>query len=1509
MRQRLLNGWFDSTASRFGAIAGALLAGTAGLMGAGVTVQDFSGAGGTPYTLELLGGAPAPSVSGGVATLVSDVGSQRNNITFNAGGITSAGGQGLINVSFDYFMPDESTHTGCCGERADGFAFGLLPTATYGSSGGMVGGWGAVEQDALAGALTVGFDIFTGAGSDGAIDDNNIRLGWNGITVANTAFGPAFKLNNAQWNRVNITIATNGGSDLIVNMTIAPIGGTVTQTVFNAVTIPGAFVPASRVIFAGRTGGAFTKVDLDNISVLSSYNPGTAVVTAQPANQTVTESQTATFTIDVDGTPPYTIQWFSNNVAIPGANGLSYTTPVTTTNMNGTIYKAAVTNSIGSTMSGDAVLTVNAGIIAQRATTDGFPGRVRVVYNKPAALVGNYTLNNGATVNSAAYGATHAEVLLTTSPLAPGQSYTVTITGETGEDGSLLAPTLTTLNFTQIGAACADFTTSVPSGVALFGTAVRATDGSNMVIHLTDDAATGANGNYYISNQFGNSAFMALNAAWRTLIGGDANAHADGMSFNWAPDLPTGATASEDGFGSYLSFTIDTWDGGSGPDTGIEIKWRGNRIAFKHIPRTDEGDGNFICRNVYVPTAASVDVAGNVSFTYDTNTISAVIPNWSGVPGNGMSFTARTGGEADNHWIDDLCISNFNLGNLAFVKEPVSTTALEGQAATFSTGVDGSPNYYYQWFTNGVAVAGATNSTYTTAATTEAMQGTLVSVNVSNLFSSVTSSNAVLTVALNPRIVSVKNVGDTEVHVVWTRPVELFEGTYEFDNGIFENLRAYGSNHNEVVITTDPMLSGVTYTLTITGVSEEGNISNLQLPNPDSRAFRPGYGSFCTDFAALPGGAVIGGQAAVAGGFLHINDAGNPGGNGWFFAPDPNAGFPVDRLVVTYKTLIGRPDANRPADGYSFNIGADINSGTQPGEEGYGGQGLTVSFDTWDNNGADTAPAIEIFYKNALVVSRSFAGVREGNRAPAGPFLYDINGSPLALDTSNTFVNVRLSVGPDGKLDFYFKDYLIFQNVQLPNYSGFQNANISIGGRVGGANENHWIDDLCVNSFSIGAPVITGPANTTVPELRRAKFQIDVNGLPPYAVQWYSNNVAIAGANALVYDTPVLTRTADGAQYFAVVSNSFNTVTSSVAILSIVLDNIAPTIVSAAAIPDNSGTYSTVRVRFSETLDPASANNSANYTINNGGAVSAATLQSDGVTVLLQVTGLNKLDHTVLSVNGVKDVSTYNAVSATKSIVIPAPVLAVGAQNLLVVEAEDYNFATSGANPVHQWVFNTDVKGAAGTFSGTGDMESVPNTGVGAADNDLNTPRMDYYMNFPAAGTYYVWVRYVGPNGSDNSFHIGVDGAESPTGLRVGNNINNNRYEWNNFNNAGGAARVEITNAGIHTFSVWMREDGTRVDKILLTTDAAFTFADLAEPGPGSTREASTPAIRTARANDGSVTVTWAGAGWTLQGTTQLNTNAAQNVWENLPYPSGTVIPPGYFGTGPTNVFFRLFGQ
>jgi hypothetical protein len=86
--------------------------------------------------------------------------------------------------------------------------------------------------------------------------------------------------------------------------------------------------------------------------------PAPPTIVFQPSNQTVQVGMTAEFRSLAAGTAPLSFQWKENGVDIPGATGMSYTTPPTTEADNGDVFAAIVTNAVGTVTSDNATLTV-----------------------------------------------------------------------------------------------------------------------------------------------------------------------------------------------------------------------------------------------------------------------------------------------------------------------------------------------------------------------------------------------------------------------------------------------------------------------------------------------------------------------------------------------------------------------------------------------------------------------------------------------------------------------------------------------------------------------------------------------------------------------------------------------------------------------------------------------------------------------------------------------------------------------------------------------------------------------------------------------------------------------------------------------------------------------------------------------------------------------------------------------------------------------------------------------
>ena len=164
------------------------------------------------------------------------------------------------------------------------------------------------------------------------------------------------------------------------------------------------------------------------------------------------------------------------------------------------------------------------------------------------------------------------------------------------------------------------------------------------------------------------------------------------------------------------------------------------------------------------------------------------------------------------------------------------------------------------------------------------------------------------------------------------------------------------------------------------------------------------------------------------------------------------------------------------------------------------------------------------------------------------------------------------------------------------------------------------------------------------------------------------------------------------------------------------------------------------------------------------------------------------------------------------------------AGGVVVVEAEGFsnNIARSINGTNFQWVATNSVPGASGgTY-----MEATPNMGVNQTNSWLGvSPQLDYSVSFANALTHYVWIRGYAASNTDDSVHAGLLGAGVPGATNTASGITLNQYgnwQWTRTNTLGGVATLTVSATTTQTFSLWMREDGMRVDRILLTTNNNF---------------------------------------------------------------------------------------
>lgn len=201
-----------------------------------------------------------------------------------------------------------------------------------------------------------------------------------------------------------------------------------------------------------------------------------------------------------------------------------------------------------------------------------------------------------------------------------------------------------------------------------------------------------------------------------------------------------------------------------------------------------------------------------------------------------------------------------------------------------------------------------------------------------------------------------------------------------------------------------------------------------------------GAGPVCFDFAqGLPAGSSASGTTPpfVAGGVLHLTDPLPDQGNYWITPIRPQI---VQALRARWRLLIGG-GTTPGADGVSFNLGTDLGTGFI-GEEG-GVHGLSVSVDTWDNGIQDVG--LEIKWNGQRV---GFTRVGDGTTAAQGPL------------RANQFMDAVAEVSAAGAVTFSYAGFTA--SAQLPNYRGIAANQYVFAARTGGANDRHWIDDVCV---------------------------------------------------------------------------------------------------------------------------------------------------------------------------------------------------------------------------------------------------------------------------------------------------------------------------------------------------------------------------------------------------------------------------------------------------------------
>jgi autotransporter-associated beta strand protein len=176
------------------------------------------------------------------------------------------------------------------------------------------------------------------------------------------------------------------------------------------------------------------------------------LVTTQPANQSVTLGNSATFTAAASGNPAPTVQWqVSSNggtsyAPISGAASTTLTVSGVTASQNGYLYEAVFTNGVGSVTTNAASLTVNTiPVVTAQPTSQTIGAGNNATFTAAGtgsptpAVQWEVSLNGGITFSPVG-GATSSTLLLTNVPsTSDGNEYEAVFTNAAGSVASAAA--------------------------------------------------------------------------------------------------------------------------------------------------------------------------------------------------------------------------------------------------------------------------------------------------------------------------------------------------------------------------------------------------------------------------------------------------------------------------------------------------------------------------------------------------------------------------------------------------------------------------------------------------------------------------------------------------------------------------------------------------------------------------------------------------------------------------------------------------------------------------------------------------------------------------------------------------------------------------------------------------------------------------------------------------------------------------------------------------------------
>lgn len=153
-------------------------------------------------------------------------------------------------------------------------------------------------------------------------------------------------------------------------------------------------------------------------------------------------------------------------------------------------------------------------------------------------------------------------------------------------------------------------------------------------------------------------------------------------------------------------------------------------------------------------------------------------------------------------------------------------------------------------------------------------------------------------------------------------------------------------------------------------------------------------------------------------------------------------------------------------------------------------------------------------------------------------------------------------------------------------------------------------------------------------------------------------------------------------------------------------------------------------------------------------------------------------------------------------------------QGRAVFEAEIAQRQPSQTGQVWQ---ETAMAGAVGSVMAAGTDQGYTYSA------DIRTAGAVYYVRFPTAGTYDLWVRGFAPDWSGDSYFLGLAGAQAQTMTlnKVG------AFAWARAPMGTSTGTITVASPGVWPVNLWMREDGFRLDRVIIQPAGAPVPTDI----------------------------------------------------------------------------------